>query len=204
MTRPCIVVAGQGRCGTSLVMQMLFAAGVPCDGDWPSFESEAQMIGTIDPEAFAARRDQAVKILDPGKCGLGSLPGHVVIWLDRDPVEQARSQIKFMRGHGVDIEDSRATRRGLASTLRSDRERHRAALGIPGKTPSLSVGFGILVLDPAWVAGAIAGFLKQHQWPALDTDAMTSVVRRRPSDCYPGFLENMLGRAPVPAKLEMA
>jgi hypothetical protein len=40
MSAPVIVVAGLGRCGTSLVMQMLAAAGLPCVGSFPDFEDD--------------------------------------------------------------------------------------------------------------------------------------------------------------------
>ena len=36
--RPCIIVSGLGRCGSSLVMQMLHAGGVECLGAPPAFE----------------------------------------------------------------------------------------------------------------------------------------------------------------------
>ena len=35
---PALLVAGLGRCGTSLMMQMLAAAGLPCVGEFPAYE----------------------------------------------------------------------------------------------------------------------------------------------------------------------
>lgn len=37
--KPTIFVSGLGRCGSSMTMQMLDAAGIPCIGDYPAYET---------------------------------------------------------------------------------------------------------------------------------------------------------------------
>jgi hypothetical protein len=201
MTRPCIIVAGMGRCGTSLMMQMLYAAGVPCEGPWPAFETDAVLPGIFDAAAFDERQDHAIKMIDPMHLGPGALPHHVVIWMDRAHTEQAKSQIKFLRSAGGDVEATRPARRAMEATLRHDRPLNRAALGIPGRTPAMAVPFEILLEDPAWVAQGVASFLAPHGWTGLDVEAMALVVRPRSPACYPGFLETSLLRAPAPKPL---
>ncbi|MHB8286386.1 MAG: hypothetical protein ACYDD1_17175 [Caulobacteraceae bacterium] len=66
--KPTIIVSGLGRCGSSLTMQMLNAAGVHCVGSFPSFEGpecEAFQEGFITAERWAAVAGRAVKLLDP-------------------------------------------------------------------------------------------------------------------------------------------
>jgi hypothetical protein len=60
--QPIILVAGLGRCGSSLVMRLLDAAGVPTVGTFPAFEEQTlprDALGWV--EAYAGR---AVKVLD--------------------------------------------------------------------------------------------------------------------------------------------
>ena len=40
MKRPTVFVCGHGRCGSSMVMQMLDAGGFPCFGEYPAYEPE--------------------------------------------------------------------------------------------------------------------------------------------------------------------
>lgn len=107
-----IVVSGFGRCGSSLVMQMLAAGGVPCIGDYPAFEGRD-----------AVQPGQAVKILDPHRPD--PIPyeipaGARVIWVERDAHEQIASHDKFLRaltGLGYD----RASRRRAVASIAKDR-----------------------------------------------------------------------------------
>lgn len=186
--KPCIVVAGMGRCGTSLMMQMLAAGGVPCTGEWPAFESDLAMAGRFDAKAFDALGDCAVKLVDPAPLKPGRLPNHVVIWLDRSVPQQARSQIKFLRWNGQRVEESRRTRLAFESGLRRERLGNRLSLGVPGRTYSITASFEMLINYPRRTAREIALFLSAHGW-TVDADAMARQVVRRQPDCYPGMME---------------
>lgn len=188
MSRPCIVVAGMGRCGTSLMMQMLAAGGVPCTGEWPAFESDRMTARHFDAKAFDALGDCAVKLVDPAPLRPGRLPNHVVIWLDRSVKEQARSQIKFLRWNGQRVEDSRRTRLAFENGLRRERLGNRLSLGVPGRTYSITTSFEMLINYPLRTAREIALFLSAHGW-TVDAEAMTRQVVPRAPDCYPGMLE---------------
>lgn len=186
---PCIVVAGMGRCGTSLMMQMLQAGGVPCEGEWPAFEVDAMTPAGFDPAAFDQRRGHAVKMIDPARLAPVKLPHHVVIWMQRDFAQQARSVIKFSAAGGVVATGSRQERRGIEAMLRREDPQHKAALGVAARTPALLVHFEQTLLDPRLIAGRVVEFLGRHGWAGLDTEAMVRQVRWRTSGCYRGFLE---------------
>jgi hypothetical protein len=42
--KPYVIVAGFGRCGSSLTMTMLHAAGIPCIGTPPDFEVNQMLL----------------------------------------------------------------------------------------------------------------------------------------------------------------
>lgn len=194
MARPCIVVAGMGRCGTSLTMQMLDAVGIPCIGDWPDFETDASSVGGFDPGRFGGMSDCAIKIVDPSNLMIGDMPNHVVIWLDRDARQQAKSQAKLLSLMGLRL--GRNAVRTIQGDLRKSRDRHRARVGIPGGCPSITLRFEGLITDRTAVT-SLSRFLAEHGWDA-PAEKMAAQIRPRPTDCLPGFLEETLleqGRA---------
>jgi hypothetical protein len=178
MSTPTYIVAGLGRCGTSMCMQMLAAGGIACIGDAPAYEDNRTRVRNIDPEHMRAWSGAAVKVLDPQIVGL---PGNVrVIWLDRDAQEQARSAGKFAHlMAGIQL-PCRWQRRRYAERLRRDRVR---ALRVIGNRPVLLLTFERVLADPLGCARAMAVFLDQP----LDVHAMAAVVRRRPASCLPGL-----------------
>lgn len=185
--KPVLVVGGLGRCGTSLLMQMLQAGGVPCAGDWPAFEPAEAGATPIDPTWFAGLAGRAVKILDPhlARPPVGRVPS-VGIWMVRGFRQQARSQAKFahaMSG-GLLRNDRNAVRRIEASLFRDSRL-GRAAMPHPDLA---QVSFEELLERPAAVAVRLAAWLAPW-WPGLDHAAMARCVRPRGPECLPGLLE---------------
>lgn len=89
VTLPTVIVAGFGRCGSSLVMQMLHAAGFPVTGEYPSFERDEYNTGGLSPPAGAS------KILNL-ECNPPPAGAYRWVWLDRSPAQQAKSQAKFL------------------------------------------------------------------------------------------------------------
>ncbi|HSX21479.1 MAG TPA: hypothetical protein VLE97_01740 [Gaiellaceae bacterium] len=155
MTAPVVMVAGLGRCGTSLVMQMLHAVGFPCIGEWPAFEPtvSAKPMTAADLVPIAGH---AMKRLNPQRIGIPGMTTRT-IWLDRDPDEQAASMIQFAREtEGVDMAPNRASKRRLVASLRRDR-----ALAIVeiGRRPYLRLSFENLISAPQTAACNIVDFL---------------------------------------------
>ncbi|HWH75147.1 MAG TPA: hypothetical protein VNV16_12895, partial [Methylibium sp.] len=110
MSGPTTIVSGLGRCGTSMLMQMLHRGGMPCLGPWPSFEVD-EARATLAPKFVAEHAGKAIKVLDPQRIGL---PADVrVVWLDRDHRQQAKSHAKFLEILTGNVND-RAGRRALA------------------------------------------------------------------------------------------
>ena len=174
---PMIAVSGFGRCGSSMLMQMLHAGGVPCTGRAPAFEDNA--VGcAVTPEYVAEHAGHAVKVLDPQRVGL---PGNVrVIWMDRNTDEQARSIAKFTElVHGVRY--SREMRRSLLASLRRDRI---AAMRVIGQRPVMTLRFEEVLLAPLAAALLLRAFVAPLP---LNIDAAAAQVRSRSSACAPGL-----------------
>lgn len=182
-----MIVSGHGRCGSSLVMQMLSAGGMPTLGRAPAFE-----VGEMEPSKkicrnFLARHaDTAVKILDPHHC-LSDVPADThAIWMDRDPVQQARSQIKFMRAVGlVSIESKRSVIRTLAKSYSRDTPIALRRLRQICATVT-RMRFEDVLADPAEAASQLAHVAMRCD-RMLSVPMMTQAVRLRSSDCMPGM-----------------
>lgn len=179
-------VAGLGRCGTSLVMQMLDAAGVPVIGEYPSFESEEHNYGLVEtPPGYAC------KYLDMHREELPLPRGKVKwVWMFRNLKQQARSQIKFASAalgikHHFDGNDIAR----MANSLRADNS--KAVRRIQKHS-----GPGICIL-PLSFEGFFSTPEQQAQHLCLyynidlfKVPKMAAVVRHhRTSDCYNGLME---------------
>jgi len=171
-----IIVAGLGRCGSSMLMQMLSRGGMPCVGEWPAFEPEEAKTPTRSFIALCA--GSAVKVLDPQRVGL---PGDVrVIWLDRDHVQQARSHAKFLHLlMGVHV--GRQERRRLEQSF--IRDTHLAMATI-GSRPLIRLRFEHVLTDPTGTAQLLAEFTR---YQPFDVAAASRAVRTRPAACAKGL-----------------
>lgn len=172
-----IIVAGLGRCGTSLVMQMLARGGIECIGQWPSFEHEA-VRHHVDAGFIAAAAGKAVKVLDPHRVGL---PGDVrVIWLDRDRREQARSQVKFVAAL-MGAHYDRAGRRRLEASLVADTHR---CMRVIGQRPLMRLRFEVVIADPESISWQIQAFIGRDDF---DAASAAQAVQPRSPECLPGL-----------------
>lgn len=106
---PPIFVAGMGRCGTSLVMQILHAGGIKCLGGFPAFEPECVGFDR-DTRSLISQTGVAMKILDPQLSSWPEKFDAKIIWLNRDMREQSKSQIKFLQASTNAVIDSKAWR----------------------------------------------------------------------------------------------
>lgn len=179
------IVSGFGRCGSSLVMQMLEAGGMPVTGLWPAFETpEAQEIisgGTLTAEWLASIPSHAVKILDPQN---GTIPPMDcrVIWCSRDHQEQARSQAKLMEVM-MRTRLNRDHRRAFIESYKRDKPAAMMALMRAGATPILELKFEDTLRDPFAAATALA----KHCGGTLDVERMAGAVVMRSPLCANGM-----------------
>jgi hypothetical protein len=171
-----IIVAGLGRCGSSMLMQMLHSGGVPCLGPWPSFE-DSRTRDKVTPEFIASCAGQAVKVLDPQRVGL---PGDVrVIWLDRDHRQQAKSHAKFCAAM-MGLHYDREARRKLAASLVRDTH---TAMALIGSRPLIRLRFEDVLHTPTGTAALLGRFIGVP----FDFEKAGRAVRKRSPLCAPGL-----------------
>lgn len=182
-----LFICGLGRCGTSLVMQMLDAAGLRCPGNHPAFESSQWALYdyTLDLSQY-----DAVKWLDPqiaSGSDLPELPRHRAIFLTRDHREQAKSHHKFMAWSAGET-SSRKQRRATEASLRRDEPR---ALRLVRSRANgvLVMTFEALLSDPRKHAETLSAFCG-----GLDAGSMAAVVYNRPVRCLDVMLEEIVAK----------
>lgn len=183
--RRSLIVSGLGRCGSSLLMQMLSAGGVACVGRPPAFEEPEARADNLTAEWIGAQGGRAFKLLDPQLASVRLAEQHAaVIFLTRDVREQAASMAKFGR-LALGLQCSRAHRRRLAASLARDLPRARAAFG---DLPRLEVRFEAFIERPHAAAVCLQDILRRFGFE-LDADAAARCVRPRAPSCLPGLLE---------------
>lgn len=171
------LICGFGRCGSSLVMQMLEAGGMPVTGAYPAFEHPETL--NRGGAWLQQQVGKAVKVLDPQRGGLPHGPKYRVIWLDRERTEQGRSQAKFVRLM-MGLPGGRQTARAFAQSYVHDRPKAHAVFKAAG-APVLCLTFEGLLRSPYEAADLIAEFIN----PDLNAQAMARVVLPRPLACMP-------------------
>lgn len=186
--RHALVVSGLGRCGSSLVMQMLDAAGVLCFGSWPSFEgscAEAFLRNGMSPALWKDAQGCALKALVAEPRPIAPAPpGSVVIWLRRDPREQARSQAKFASFLlGLPRTPGHAALRRWARDLERDQraaiDRWRAS-----GAEVRSITYEELIGDPRATALRLCQ-VGRFGFTGATVEAMAACVRKTDARCAP-------------------
>lgn len=182
---PPIIVSGFGRCGSSLVMQMLRAGGFPVTGQWPAFEDDRMMPvrevdNAVDLTPFAGK---AVKILDPHRFTIASPLPPRAIWLDRNHREQAKSHVKFLR-LVLGLQPPANAAKLFADSYKKDRDDALAALFRVSEGVQ-AMAFEHILANPANAARVLCRIVQRD----LDLEAMAQTVIRRKASCYPGLLE---------------
>lgn len=188
---PTVIVAGLGRCGTSMVMQMLAAGGIATVGTFPDFEDmDTDRQRSLNPAAWLARCEgRAVKVLDPQRVPPPAGQLYRTIWLTRDPEQQGRSQIKL-----IDANPSRAMRRAMAQSIRRDEPRARRALAaadLSGRA-MLQLTFEGILGDPFAAARAIVEHIGAEWFEEGAAWRMATAVMPRGPHCLPFMLETHL------------
>lgn len=166
------VVAGLGRCGTSMVMQMLAAGGVRCVGQHPAYEVDEAAHAPLDYDWLRQCDGMAVKILDPHRRWTCYQPAQI-IWLDRDAKQQARSQRKFLQA----VTGLTPKVGALSAALRSDRKK---CMRVIAPHHRLMISFEDVLRDPHGAAVRLTTV-----FPRLDVATAASVVRARSTTCAP-------------------
>lgn len=185
-----IIVSGLTRCGSSLMMQMLYAGGCPvsCDpgNELISGEHSDQLSG-LREIALGLTEGKAIKILDPHRFPLPPYKQYAVIWMTRNYTEQSKSMAKFVQM----LLGVRQSKRTLARKFEKMLPTEEAqCLKILGDSVVAEVDFEKLITNPRSEAERIAFIL--NDVVKLDVEKMVSVVIKRSPSCYPGMLEQEL------------
>lgn len=179
-SQPILFVTGLGRCGTTMVMQMLNAAGVPCAGTAPAFEDIPVAPSGVDHDWLAHQGGCAVKWIDPTVTKMRHRNG-AAIFLSRDPVEQAKSQLKILGAR-----NDRPARRAMSNSVQRDaRHARRIVTNLFGSHFVLSLHFDKILRDPAYAAARMASFCDGLGFPFGSPDDAASMVHKRDAKCAP-------------------
>jgi predicted AlkP superfamily phosphohydrolase/phosphomutase/tetratricopeptide (TPR) repeat protein len=164
-----VVISGLPRSGTSMLMQMVTAGGVPAltdgqreaDEDNPrgyfEYEPVKQLLRSHDwfPEA----RNKAVKIVAPLLVGLPPGVPCRVIFIDRNLEEILASQREMLRRHGKAGEDDPARHARLKVHYGQTVLRVKKFLEQRGRTHVLRLHRDAILADPRTAAESINRFL---------------------------------------------
>lgn len=177
---PIVVVSGLPRSGTSMMMRMLDAGGVPiltdglrlADDDNPNGYYEFEPIKRVkqDPSCLSGAAGKAVKAV---YALLYDLPAehHYRVILMRRPLEEvvASQQVMLRRRgeRGASLDPAQ-----LMAAFRIQLDRLLAWLAARPNFEVLDVSYPEVLRDPARWAGEIAEFLGG----GLDTEAMAAAV----------------------------
>ncbi len=189
--KPITIVAGFGRCGSSLVMQMLAAGGIPTPySSYPSYEVDFAHTRVAIHDLHGG----AIKVLDPHVNRPPVGPEYRWIWLDRDPVQQAKSMAKFLKAAMVEApaplppmpEFGPDQIAKLAEAFKRDRPKANGVM-LKYTQPSgiLKLRFEAILADPNFAAYSLNKFCGGR----LDEAKMVAMVRLRSPECLPYLME---------------
>lgn len=170
---PAVGVCGFGRCGSTMVMSMLVAGGMtPGNASEPPYEGDLQDLWHLPLDG------RVVKLLDSvSYYGIPPASSWRFIWLDRDPIEQAKSHVKFTESIlGAPLRDGAVEQ--FAESYARDRPKVLGLLRRAG---------GVLVMDYERVLANPRRAAKDLRkvWPELDVDRAAAVVHERDGRCRP-------------------
>jgi len=201
-----IVVTGMARSGTTCMMRMLEAGGIPLYYDKSKpFEfkengreyinyniilresDKVKQLADLDGSWLEECRGMAVKILTPTKTFIPRGYPYRFIYMDRKIKHMVNSQLKYqMRSQGrkLPMHDL---------ILERVKEMRREGLGLLRNYPKselIVIKFEEMLAIPKAVAIRIASFLDK----ALDIESMINIVVPRPAYCLNGMLEEDIYR----------
>ncbi|NNC87072.1 MAG: tetratricopeptide repeat protein [Akkermansiaceae bacterium] len=179
------IVSGLPRSGTSLMMQMLKAAGMEpqTDGireadednpegywEWESLKQTGKL-----PELFATvegLEERAIKVVTMLLPSLPPEHNYKVIFMQRPVMEVARSQARMIERRGT--EGTSGSLEETARGLREHRQQLRARLAQERNIEVLDVPYPELIRNPGPVCAQVARFLGER---LHDPDRMPEVIK---------------------------
>jgi hypothetical protein len=186
---PIIIVSGLPRSGTSMMMQMLAAGGLPLVTDGVRTADESNPEGYFELEAvkdldkperrgemrwLAQARGRGVKILSPLLAHLPDSHNYRVIFMQRPLAEVIASQDVMLARAGERTDLAPTTR--VADAYDTHLRTVHALLARRSCFETLFVSYPDVIANPQVAAMRIARFIAS---PPLDAARMASVVNER-------------------------
>lgn len=186
-----LVVSGFGRCGTSLVMQMLYDGGMPVYYDKAgSFETDKATQLPRNDKWLDDCKGKAVKILDLHRFVPTPRFDYRFIWISRRPRDQAASTVKFWKATGNRF---RKKDQELKTHLRVSYTRdmticNDVMLALANRKLPLMLQFENIITNSLDSAGRISNFVEEP----LDIDKMKMAVLPRQPECLDYMMEDQI------------
>ena len=178
-----VIVSGLPRSGTSLMMQMLLAGGVPLQTDGQRtadadntegyFEWEAIKTLPKNPRILDEAQGRAIKVISLLLPALPRQHRYKIIFMQRPVEEVAASQLKMLQRRFP--AKTHASPVKMAESLRTHRDETLQLLRRSPNLNVLEVDYPELVRDPAAMVARLAAFLGER-WP-VTADRMASVIQ---------------------------
>ena len=179
LARTVVVVSGLPRSGTSMMMQMLDAGGLPVftddmrksDADNPRGYFELEKVKTLPKDSgwLKEAEGRAIKIVAQLLAHLNRGCRYRIIYMERDLEKVVRSQRKMLARHGKDgasVSDEHLMH------LFAGQEKMIKSMLAAKNLAVLYVRYRICIEDPRRIAREINGFLGE----SLDETAMSNAV----------------------------
>ena len=179
------VVTGFTRSGTSLMMRMLHVGGMDVYAENPfSYETHDNFRLPHDTDWLSQAENKAMKILEPLEFYPPRGREYRFIFMTRDPIQQAKSQLKFLSATMEDFEVSRHALTKIKRSLKRDTPKAIEMLISYPASQLIVVPFEALIAHPTGEAMRVSRLCG-----GLNVLAMAGTVIERSSDCLPYFLE---------------
>jgi hypothetical protein len=215
-TDEIIVVTGMQRSGTTCMMRMLEAGGIPLyyetkrpleftenGTDFINYNillRESEKLNRLkdgDHSWMKECHGKAVKILNPAKVRIPKGPRYYFIWMNRKIKHCARSNRKFMLLNARDSRSIHVSRHALHGQagieeiieyIKDYKMRGWQMLKKYPRSEIIQIQFEAMLKSPKLVAVIVQRFLGRY----LDVDAMARVVVKRPAHCLKNMLEEKI------------
>ncbi len=178
------VVTGLPRSGTSLMMKMLHKGGlIPFADNHLSYESDFTISLPHDYEFLENCKGRVIKVLDPHIFQLPYKHKYTFIWMKRNPKEQAKSQIKFLKATAPILPFDKGSSKRMAQSIREDTFKCFEMFK-DYDCDLIKIRFETLLKKPLTISQSLSEFIK-----ILEPEAMAACVKQRSAKCLPYFME---------------
>jgi len=179
---PIIIVTGLGRCGSTMMMQMLKAGGIEPYADHAS-SLECSLTTTLpyNHNWLNQCEGKAVKVLDVWRWQVPSQYNAKFIWLQRNLHEQAKSQVKFMTAIG-ELPPNVNAARLIKKVEKRLAEENIGMYRYLSARPFIALRFEEILQSPLTTARSIGHFIGSDL-ACNTTLAASAVFTDRPTKC---------------------